>query len=488
MNIISFGKNTLLYAIGIIIIRLTTFLLIPLYTHYLSKEQYGLLATLLFTTEIIITINDIGMRSAFMRFFSDFINKNKLGELIGSTVILNLLIGLLLFIVALIIPDSYIAKLFDIDLIKNVVVFTVLAGTAKTLTLNIISYFRAKNRGGAYMAISVLSSLLLIAVTWFALVVKDLGIMGVLYSQVFTFGLVWLALLLWIINKEGFKTSLNSLSMLLRFGYPLIMATSGGILVNTAGNYFLGYFRNLEEVALFAIAYKIASISVMVLIAPFQLAFEPYIFNNKDNPAIKSILTKIITYITFLYLVVSIGILIIFKYLVQILGSSDYTNSYALIFLLLPGFLFTAYNYIGQSLIHINNKTKTTGLTSFFIVIASIILTYFLTSSYGTYGAIFGVNFYLIATGIILFLLGNKEFPLKIEYKRVMIIFTLGIFLFISIYYLSFSNDFFFYFLSIFLSIIFLIGLFISNFFSEEEKKVIKSWILIINNKFKVRA
>ncbi|MCB9247698.1 MAG: oligosaccharide flippase family protein [Ignavibacteriales bacterium] len=69
--------------------------------------------------------------------------------------------------------------------------------------------------------------------------------------------------------------------MLFKFGYPLILATSGTILVTTSGNYFLGSFRNLEAVALLAVGYKVATIGIMILIAPFQLAYEPYVFSNK---------------------------------------------------------------------------------------------------------------------------------------------------------------------------------------------------------------
>lgn len=487
MNIMSFGKNTLYYAIGIIAIRFTTFLLLPLYTGYLTQEEYGLLATLLFTTEIIITINDVGMRSAFMRFYSDFLNNNKLSELIGSSVLLNILVGLFLIIITTLIPDSFISQLFNVEIIQHLVILTVLAGITKTLSLNILSYFRAKNLGSAYMIISILTSILLVILTWVGLVVKDWGIIGVLYAQVISFGTVWLTLLIWIILKEGFYITPKTLRKLYKFGYPLILATSGSILVNTSGNYFLGIFRSLEEVALFAIAFKLSTIGVMVLIAPFQLTYEPYIFNNKNNPNLKLILSRIVTYITLAYLIVSLGIIFVFKYLIQIIGSSTYIDSYPLIYLLLPGFLFTAFNYIGQSLIHLNNKTKTTGIASFLIILISIIISYFGTRAFGTFGTIIGINFYLIVSGIVLFYLGYKEYPIKLEYKRITIIFILGIFLFITIYMISSFNNILFYCIS---SIIFIIASFIvykSNFFYKEEKIIIEKSILSLMKFIKVK-
>ncbi len=475
MNLMSFGKNTLFYAIGIIVIRLTTFLLIPLYTHYLTQEEYGLLATLLFTSEIIITINDVGMRSAFMRFFSEFSGKNKLSELIGSSISLNIITGIILIIVASLIPDSYIAKIFNTKVIDYIIILTICAGVAKTLSLNILSYFRVKNLGGSYLIISLVTSIILFIITWITLVVENLGISGVLIAQIISFGVVWLLILLWIAFKEGFKINIGTVKMLFKFGYPLIFVTSGVILINTSGNYFLGIFRNLEEVALLSIAYKVASISVMILIAPFQLAFEPYVFNNKHNPKLKSILSKTVTYITLAYLIVSVIILFIFKYLIHFIGSPEYLNSYPLIYLLLPAFLFTAFNYIGQAMIHLNNKTKTTGITSFSITVVSIIISYFCTQAFGIYGTIIGVNFFLIVTGISLFYFGNKEFPIKIEYKRILSVFVLGIFLFIVMYNLSSYDNLSFLIYSLIVFIISISVFYKSSFFCDEEKNFINN-------------
>lgn len=475
MQIKSFSKNTLFYAIGIISIRFTTFLLIPLYTEFLSKEEYGLLATLLFTTEIIITINDVGIRSAIMRFFAEYNKKNQLAELIGSSVFVNMFVGFVIIVISLLIPERYLSNLFQVNVTENVIILTILVGVSRTLSLNILSYFRAKSLGSAYMLTSIISSLILVLTTWISLQILNMKINGVLYAQIFSFGLTWLFVLLYIFKKDGLKINNKTSKMLFRFGYPLILATSGTMLVTTTGNYFLGAFRNLEEVAVLAIAYKVATIGIMVLIAPFQLAYEPYAFNNKDNPDLKKIISKIITYIALAYLFVSLAILFVFKYLFEIIGNGSYTEAYKLVFFIIPALGFTAINYIGQSLIHLKNKTKTTGLTSFAVAILSIVISYFATYKYGVYGTIFGINFYLVASGVILFYFGNNEFPIKIEFKRILTIFISGIVLIFTFFILSSYPNLIFYSFSSILIIIYLISLYLSNFLNKNEKGFVRN-------------
>ena len=59
----AFGKNALAYGIGNIGSRAASFLLIPIYTRSLSLADYGLLATLLAVTQILVILIDAGLRT-----------------------------------------------------------------------------------------------------------------------------------------------------------------------------------------------------------------------------------------------------------------------------------------------------------------------------------------------------------------------------------------------------------------------------------------
>lgn len=470
MSLKSVSKNTVIYSLGTLALRFTTFLLIPLYTHYLTKAEFGLLQTLLFTIQIIITINDVGMRSALMRFFAEYEVKNKISELLGSSTLINIFVGMAFLLLAVLLPDSLLFDLFDIDIIPNLLLFTVLVGVSQTLSLNILSYFRAKNQGIVYMIISLTTSIILILTTYLFLVTFNFGIIGVLWAQSISFITMWLIVLGWIIYKHGFRIKSKTILLLYNFGFPLIFAMSGDLIINTSGNYLLGYFNNLEEVAIFSLAYKIAAISIMVLIGPFQMAYEPFIFREKNNEKVKKLISSIATYISLAYLIVSVGILVVFKDLINIIGTSEYKDAYHLLFLLLPGIGATIFNYIGQSLLHFNNKTKVTGSIVLFSTVISMVMLYFLVKFYGTIGLIVSLNFYLLISSFLLLYFGIREVKITLEIKRLIIIALIGLVLFVIIYYLSYFNSFAFYFGSLFSLFITLFILYLSNFFMENEK------------------
>src|SRR6266571_8642964 len=83
MSLRMLGKNACFYAAGTIGIRTASFLLIPVYTHTLSTGDYGLLAVLLQTAQIMVIVIGIGSRTALVRFAKEYEDKNRTGVLLG---------------------------------------------------------------------------------------------------------------------------------------------------------------------------------------------------------------------------------------------------------------------------------------------------------------------------------------------------------------------------------------------------------------------
>ncbi len=244
MSLKSFGKNTVIYAIGNISLRLTSFLLIPIYTHYLTKTEFGLLQTILLTIQILIPITDLGMRTAVVRFFSDYEKKEKLKYLLGTSTLVNVLIGIFIIFLSQLIPDELISNFFETKLIPGLILFTVITAVLQTLNINLIAYFRARNQSIIFSVISITTSIFLIIISYLFLVVYSYGIIGVLWAQSITFGLASLLIIIWLYYKHRLAISQKVLNLVIKFGAPLVLVMTGDLLVQTIGNYLLGYFNS----------------------------------------------------------------------------------------------------------------------------------------------------------------------------------------------------------------------------------------------------
>ena len=65
------GKQSAIYGLGGLVPRILAVLLLPLYTHYLSKSDYGQIETLVALVTVLTIVLRFGISSAFFRFYFD---------------------------------------------------------------------------------------------------------------------------------------------------------------------------------------------------------------------------------------------------------------------------------------------------------------------------------------------------------------------------------------------------------------------------------
>jgi O-antigen/teichoic acid export membrane protein len=474
MSLKNLTKDTLIYSVGTIIIRVSAFILIPFYTHSLSVSDYGLLSALLLTSQIIIPIVDFGVVSSLMRFMKEFDESNSEGDLLGSSILINLFAGFFIIVIS----GITLGPIFKAFLqIEDVFVYAILVSTAsvmQSLCVNTISYFRARNQGLKFTIFSVAVAIIVSALTILFVVKFGLGIKGVFESQIIGYFLLWVIPLKVISGKVKYEVSKKTLIKLIKFGFPLIFARSGDLIKSTIAIYMLTYFVGLEQVGIFSLATKLTMIVQVILILPFQLSYEPYIYSNIGDPHLSRRISKITTYLLVAFVVVSFSLVFVFRGLMGIIAPPAYFSAYYLIFLLMPAQVFRGFTYISQSLLLIKEKSNLTGIVSVVSTVLSIILSYFCIKYYGIMGNIFAINIYWLGLGLALFILGQREIHVKIETVRLIILGLINLLSLVGVYLLADSPAIVFYSILPLSFIMILWMLYILKFFDSEEKQMIR--------------
>jgi len=418
VNLKLFGKNTLIYALGNIGLRAASFLLIPLYTHALPIKEYGLLATLLLTIQIMSIFMGLGSRTAFIRFAAEYKKEDRLDQLFGSSILINFMGGLVISALSLTVLLPLFRLLLHINNIRAFIMLTSFAALAQTLWMHVISYFRAHNDGKSFVFFSIVAFFLLVFFNVVLVVYLRKGIYGVLFAQIITYGLLWLLVMTKIILQIGFAFSGAVFKSILRFGFPLIFSMSGDLITDSSALYLLSFFAGLEQVAIYSLGYKIAQIAVITLILPFQLAYEPMVYANIHSTKIKKFIAEIFVYLLIAFAFLAMGIVYIFRDLIHLVAPSEYNLSYSTVFLFLPGIAFIGVYYVAESLLNIEKKTSVTGSVISIMTAVSLVLNYFFIRKYGMYGALAVFNFTHISIALILLFYGLKYFPIPINLKK----------------------------------------------------------------------
>ncbi|MEO8230678.1 MAG: oligosaccharide flippase family protein [Ignavibacteriota bacterium] len=474
MSLKTFSKSLVVYSIGVIALRLVTFILIPIYTHNLSVSDFGLLMILLGTADVFISIVDFGTLRSIVRFSNEYKQDNKRGLILGSSLIISTISGFSVLILAVIFLPLIFKFFFDVPDVAKYAILVVVISIFSTTTSNILSYFRALNNVRSFTVYSILMAIGFALATIFFVVVLKWGITGVLLAQICIYGLFTLILLIKLYHEKALAYSKETINMILKFGFPLIFARLSEGSIGTIISYMLSFFASLKEVGIYSLASKMTQVITVLVITPFQMSYEPYIYTQLDQSDLDKKISSIVTYFIIGYVTVTLLLLIVYRDLIKLMAPKEYYSAFYLSFFLVPLYLFKGIQLVAQSLLFIKNFTKSTGWVMTSSAMITIIIGYLTIKPYGIWAAVFANNLFWFIILIVLLKLGLKTFPIRFEMKRIL---TLGLIYLIfnfAVYFLSDTSTIIYYSLIILLILITFVLLIFTDFLNSKEKLAIK--------------
>ncbi len=423
IGIQSIGLKALAYGLGNACIRLGSFLLIPLYTHSLSIADYGLLMTVFVTVQVMVILTGLGTPTGFMRFSGECDRRGDLGRLVSSTILLQLSSCLTLTVLAVSLLNPLFQRLFHSE---EVLVYLLLAGAvALCLSLfeNSLALFRVRGQWARFLLSCIAIFVLLVTLTVLMVNWLHLGVVGALAAQVLSYGTLWMINLASWRRQLHFGWSRTILKTLFRFSFPLVFSSASSILADVSSVYFLSLLLDFERVSIFSLAQKISGMAGILLILPFQLAYEPFVYRNIDSPSLRETIARLLVFLLFAYAVTAAGIVYLSRDGIRLLAPPEYAKAYTLIFWMLPALAFRCMYYIGESLAGIAKKTRQVALLITSANLVSVLVGYELIGHFGLEGAVAGYMVSMFLTGYSLLLLGIRYHPIPLQWMHVIIAF-----------------------------------------------------------------
>jgi O-antigen/teichoic acid export membrane protein len=419
MSLRFLSTNAAIYAVGNIGARAAIFLLIPLYTHCLSVADFGLLATLQLTIQILGVLMMGGMSTTLLRFATEYEAEGRLNTLLGTSILMILLNVLVLTAGTVLLLPWLFCQVLHTPEVRSYVGLACGAAAAQSLNFHIMSYYRARQDALRYMITGISSAVLLVGVTFVMVSVLRRGVGGALIAMILANMAVFLVVLAGTVRGTGLRVSASLVGGLLRFGVPQVCSQSSEMAIGAAGVYFLSYFHGLETVAVYSLGNKLAIILMITTISPFSMAFEPYAFSSTDKPDRKPLIARSLTYLVLAAVFASACLLVGIRILLPKIAPPEYASAFVVVLLLIPGMVFTGIYYFGQALLNATHRTGVVGVVSTAVAVLSVALNYLLIRRFGWQGAVLAFDVCSILLGSALTAAGVKHFHLTLEWKRV---------------------------------------------------------------------
>jgi len=413
-------KNSIIYLIGNFGSRFLGILMLPLYTHYLNKEQYGYFDLMITAIALLIPIITFQITDALYRYLLDSKDYKEKCRVITNSIsimILNLIFVNLIFLIIFRFKKFDYQYLF-LEQLDVSILYSVWIQVARGLKQNVLYSVS----GFIFTVISLLSNIAMIVCLHF-------GIEALILSNVFasTITFVYVECKIRIFKYINFKLlSKKSKLKLIKFSLPLVPNAVGWWFMSASDRFLLNHYMGMEANGIYAIANKFPSILIMLNFI-FSLAWQESVITeskSKDNNEFNSKMFNLYVTIEFTGVIV---LLAITKVIMRLLVDNSYYIAWRYIPFLYLGTIFSGFSvFYGASYLS-SEKTLGSFYTSVIGAVINVIVNICLIPLIGIQGAAFSTMLSFLAMWILRIVDTKKFFNISINVKPLLTLSTITV-------------------------------------------------------------
>ena len=413
-------RHTLVYGSGYISIAVTSFVLVPVYTHHLSPSEFGLLALMLVFYGLLTQVYDLGLTQSVGRFFFDDSGGRSasLPNVRTTGLAFALGYGGLLTAVLCLSAGTWADLLTGdsghADLVR-IVAATLYAEALAMVPLTII---RMQERSGLFVAITVSRFVATLSLNILFVVGLGLGVRGVLMGNAIAAGLVLLLLLPQYRSVFQGHPSRDLLRQMLSFGLPFFPVLLSGWLIDASDRYLLELFRSRAEVGYYGLAYKIAQVMQIAVLA-FSMGWAPLRYRIFARPDAPDVYRRLTTYYVLAAGVLGVGIAVFAREIVALVSPPSYAPAADVVPLLVLAYALYGLYIMTVTGMGVTRKTAPMAWIGATAAVANIGLNLILIPPLGMQAAAATTvlaNVVLAAGG---WYYSNRVYPIPFEWTRV---------------------------------------------------------------------
>ena len=286
-----------IYSIGSISQGALFVLLFPIYTSFLSPQDFGIIGLMSITVSLLTRFVSSPLNSAFTRFYYAPEYREKSGILLFNLFLWALLI-ITCFAVIFWRISEYLAGVLlqDRNLAHLLKIYALILFLQPFSSL-FLCLLRMLERAKYFVFTSISSLLLSAGLTLYLLTVLKKGVLALIVGNLLSLIVTIIMVLPVFIKKSTFRLSRSTLIPPLKYAYPLLLSEYSNLLIQSGDRYVLRIFNSVSTVGLYSFGYQIAGILQTALVTPLKQALQPVVLKQEEDPeAIRHLLRMGATY------------------------------------------------------------------------------------------------------------------------------------------------------------------------------------------------
>lgn len=436
-------KDTLIFAVGSIGTKLILFLMVPLYTNYMTSAEYGT-ADLIFTiAQLLVSILSVVIFDAIIRFGLSDNEKRENVLLIGFVVF-----GFSIIFGASITPVIGLYK--TISEWKWYLYFYVVLSILYSIEFN---YLKVMGKNKQYAAFNILQTGMMATFNVYFLVNKSLGVQGYLLAYivstfiidivVFVYGKIW---------RELARAKFDSVLFcnMIAFSAPLILNNISWWIIHSSDKVMVEIMVSTAALGIYTAAAKIPAL-INVIVSIFQQAWGISVIKEIETTNDNDYYSDVFKYLFLFTSGACLAFVTIIKVFMHYYIGIEFADSWHYVPLLLVSAVFSSVASYYGSMYGALKKSVNNMFTTLLAAVVNIVINGLLIPSMGIWGAVIGTLVAYIVVAFVRMVDVGRYMTISVNWKT-----FLSTSVIILIHAIAVSLDFHIYAISLVVSIVYI--------------------------------
>ena len=275
--------QTLTYGIGVFVSAILNFILLTVYTHFLSPQNYGVISILTVTKTMLATIILCGLTNGILRYFYYAEREYScVEEIVWSPIIFTTVISILSLVSLGMYSSSISSFLLGSQNYRYLILLTLIDTFAGNIINIGITILIIQEKALVVVVVNILKLFLGILNGYILVVYLGRGLQGAIEAFLITSVIMMVVIAMVSFLRMKPALSFIMLKKQLKFSLPLVITILAFSIIDYSDRYILKIFLPLSEVGLYDVGYNFGMI-MTILAGGFSSAWPPYYYNNNKD-------------------------------------------------------------------------------------------------------------------------------------------------------------------------------------------------------------
>ena len=424
-------RNLVIYGLGDVATSIVSLLLLPVFTSYLTPDDYGIITMLLTVEAVTKVLFRWGVDTAFMRLYYDY----------TDTVDRQRLASTIFFFLAAVNGALLAVALLSLDLLAPIVFGSEgpAAGVSQHLLLGLTLvntfvagfYFmpfqvlRIAKQSPQFIALAFVRSAGTILARLLLVIWAGMGVLGIVVADVIVTTLFSLILVKWFVPLIRPVFSRAIIREALSFGLPRVPHSVAHQVLGFADRYLLNAYRSLAEVGIYSIGASFGLVLKFFLSA-FEAAWTPFFLEAMREPNARRIYSTVSTYVVALLVLLVAGLCAVAPPVVRLFTTERFQDAAAVTPWIALGVGFQGLYLVGSIGLVISKRTKRYPVATGTAALVSLAANFALIPRFGILGAAWANTISYATLAAVTVGFSWHVYPIPYEWSRLLRIAVAG--------------------------------------------------------------